>query len=59
MLHIRQKASSFNPGEVYAVVITDGWEYPLELHPSIIEQPEIFEIADCEIPPNAEYSIYE
>ena len=46
MIHIRQKVSSFNPHEVYSVVITDDWEYPLELHPSIIEHPEIFEIAD-------------
>ena len=59
MIHIRQKVSSFNPHEVYSVVITDDWEYPLELHPSIIEHPEIFEIADCDIPNHAEFMIYD
>jgi hypothetical protein len=50
MKHIRQRNSSTIPGEVYAVVITTDWNKPLEEHPSVVEHPEMFEVADCEIP---------
>jgi len=45
MKHIRQKDT-----ETYTVVLTEGWDKPLEEHPSIIEHPEVFEIVDCELP---------
>ena len=53
MIHIRQKDLS-----TYTVVITDEWTFPLEEHPSIVEHPEIFEIADCEIPEEHQYLNY-
>ena len=58
MKHIRQKDSSFNSNEAYSVVITTDWNNPLEEHPSIVEHPEVFEIADCNIPNNAQYLNY-
>jgi hypothetical protein len=54
MKHIRQKNSSIITGEVYAIVLTNNWNKPLEEHPSILEHPEIFEIVDCEIPNHVE-----
>lgn len=59
MIHIRQKNSSIISGQVYSVVVTKDWNKPLEEHPSIIEHPETFEIADCEIPNHAEFMIYD
>jgi hypothetical protein len=59
MIHIRQIKSSTIPGEVYSVVVTKDWNKPLEEHPSIVEHPELFEIADCDIPNHSEYMIYE
>jgi hypothetical protein len=59
MIHIRQKFDLSARQEIaYTVVVTDGWEQPLEEHPSIVEHPELFEIADNEIPENAQYLIY-
>lgn len=59
MKHIRQKDSSFDSSESYIVVKTDDWTLPLEDHPSIIEHPEFFEIADCDLPNNFSYLIYQ
>jgi hypothetical protein len=58
MKHIRQINSVGT--DSYTIVITDGWESPLEEHPSILEHPEIFEIADnSEIPNYHQYVEYE
>ena len=53
MEHIRQKDLT-----TYTIVITDNWDKPLNEHPSIVEHPEIFEIANCEIPDNHQYLNY-
>lgn len=53
MIHIRQK--NINP---YTIVVTDGWDKPLDEFPCLIEHPELFEIADCDIPENVQYLIY-
>jgi hypothetical protein len=60
MIHIRQKNSVINKGEdiIYTIVKTDNWTLPLSEHPSIVEHPEIFEIADCDIPSNFQYLNY-
>jgi hypothetical protein len=58
MIHIRKKDSSFDPHIAYTVVITTNWDKPLEEHPSVVLEPEVFEIADCEIPSHAQYMIY-
>jgi hypothetical protein len=42
----------------YTVVDTTGWTLPLNEHPSIVENPEIFEIVDEEIPEHAQTLIY-
>jgi len=47
MKHIRQKNIA---GTTYTVVITEGWDKPLEEHPTIVEHPEVFEVVDCDIP---------
>jgi hypothetical protein len=54
MIHIRQKDLT-----TYTIVITEGWDKPLEQHPSIIEHPEVFEIANCEIPEQIQYLNYQ
>lgn len=58
MEHIRKKDSSFDPSICYSVVITSDWNKPLSEHPSIVNEPDIFEIADCDIPAHAEHMIY-
>lgn len=57
-LHIRQKNSSKGENKTYTVVKTTGWEGDLKDHPSIKENPELFEISDDEIPKDAEYLNY-
>lgn len=54
MIHIRQKTEG-----IYTIVNTNGWNQPLEEHPSIVEHPELFEIVDAEIPEIVQYLIYE
>ena len=54
MIHIRQKDLT-----IYTIVNTDGWDKPLEQHPSIVEHPESFEIVDCDIPVYVQYLNYE
>ena len=56
MKHIRQINSVGT--NTYTVIKTDDWDKPLEEHPSIIEHPETFEIADCDIPNQHQYLIY-
>lgn len=56
MKHIRQINSVGT--NTYTVVKTDDWTAPLEEHPSVIEKPEVFEIADCELPDYIQYVIY-
>jgi hypothetical protein len=58
MKHIRKKDSSFDTGIAYTVVITTDWNQPLEEHPTIVNEPDVFEIADCDIPPHAQHMIY-
>jgi hypothetical protein len=61
MIHIRQKLDISNKiGEViaYTIVDTTGWTFPLEQHPSIVENPDLFEIVDSEIPEYAQTLIY-
>lgn len=56
MIHIRQINSVGT--NTYTVVKTDDWDKPLEEHPSVVEHPETFEIADCELPDYIQYVIY-
>ena len=61
MIHIRQKLDVTNKnGELiaYSVIYTTNWILPLEQHPSIVDNPELFEIVDEEIPPHAQTLIY-
>jgi len=53
--HIRQKNSSEEESRAYTVVIADE---ELEVHGSIVEHPNLFEIVDIEIPEDAQYLIY-
>lgn len=54
MRHIRQ-INSVNT-DSYTVVIA---EEPLELHPSIVNNPDLFEISEDEIPEIHQYLNYE
>lgn len=56
MKHIRQINSVGT--NTYTIVKTDDWNQPLEEHPSVVEHPETFEVADCEIPDYIQYVIY-
>ena len=58
MEHIRQKNSSEVEGFIYTVVVTTGWTLPLADHPSIVENPTLFEIVDTAIPDNVQYLKY-
>lgn len=61
MIHIRQKIDLTNKiGELvaYTVVDTSNWTAPLEEHPSIVENPDLFEIVDEEIPTHAQTLYY-
>lgn len=61
MIHIRQKLDVTNKtGDLiaYNVVYTANWTLPLDQHPSIVENPELFEIVDEEIPSHAQTLIY-
>lgn len=61
MIHIRQKLDLTNKvGELiaYSVVYTQDWNQPLTEHPSIVENPDLFEIVDEEIPSHAQTLIY-
>ena len=57
MRHIRQ-INSVNTN-TYTVIVLDGWDRPLEEHPSIVEHPELFEISEEEIPEQHQYLIYQ
>lgn len=62
MIHIRQKIDLSNKiGELiaYTVVDTTGWSAPLDEHPSIVENPDVFEIVDEEIPQHAQTLYYQ
>ena len=56
MKHIRQIDSVILTP--YTIVVIDNWNKPLEEHPSVIEHPELFEIANCEIPELRQYLNY-
>ncbi|CAB5218804.1 hypothetical protein UFOVP215_21 [uncultured Caudovirales phage] len=58
MIHIRKKDSSFDPNIAYSVVVTSNWNEPLEQHPTMVLEPDVFEIADCDIPSHAQYMTY-
>lgn len=53
-MHIKQKNNIQIEAEnvVYTVVVTTGWEQPLEDHPSIKENPNNFEIVAGDPPDN-------
>jgi len=57
MRHIRQINSLGT--NTYTVVVTDGWDKPLEEHPSIVEHPELFEISEDAIPEYIQYLVYQ
>jgi hypothetical protein len=62
MIHIRQKLDLTNKiGELiaYSVVYTSNWDRPLEEHPSIVENPDVFEIVDEKVPSHAQTLIYQ
>jgi hypothetical protein len=62
MTHIRQKLDNTNKiGDLiaYSVVHTSDWTLPLEQHPSIVNNPDLFEIVDEEIPQHAQTLIYQ
>ena len=52
--HIHQKNIAAGRGDieqpVYTVVVTEGFEEDLSLHPSVIDRPDLFEIVEGEIP---------
>jgi len=55
MLHIRQKDSQRDPSQgAYTVVDVSNWLYPLDTHPSLIEEPLKFELVDEDIPAHAQ-----
>lgn len=60
MEHIRQKINLALKGVeiAYTVVDTTNWTLPLNEHPSIVENPDLFEISNDEIPDNAQYLKY-
>lgn len=59
MEHIRQKLNlAAKELQAYTVVITTDWTLPLSEHPSIVENPDIFEISTDAIPENAQYLNY-
>jgi len=57
MEHIRQINSVGT--NTYTVVVTNNWTLPLADHPSVVEHPELFEIADCDIPEEHQFLIYQ
>jgi hypothetical protein len=62
MIHIRQKLDLTNKvgGLIaYSVVYTADWVLPLEQHPSIVNNPDLFEIVNEEIPQHAQTLIYQ
>lgn len=63
MKHIKQIDSIVRGIDtIYTVVITTGYggvnEPPLEEHPSIVENPTLFEIVDQDIPSDAQFLNY-
>jgi hypothetical protein len=63
MIHIRKKDSSKDPHIAYTVVISDGYggdgQPPLNQHPCILNEPDIFEVCDDDIPPHFQTMIYQ
>jgi hypothetical protein len=57
MKHIRQINSIGT--NTYTVVVTEGWDKPLEEFPAVVEHPELFEISEEEIPEQHQYLIYQ
>lgn len=61
MKHIRQINSVGT--ESYTVVVTIGYggegEPTLEEHPSVVNMPDVFEIADCDLPDYYQFAIIE
>jgi len=58
MLHIRQKSTATGKSlhSNYTVIITDKWkEKDLHKHPAVVENPQIFEIVEDDIPEHAQY----
>jgi hypothetical protein len=62
MQHIKQKNSSLDDNKAYTIVITEGYgglgEPPLSEHPSIVENPTLFEIVNDDPPADAQFLRY-
>ena len=62
MIHIRKKDSRKEEGWAYTLVITDGYggegEPPLEQHPCIVNEPDVFELVDDTLPDVYQIMIY-
>jgi hypothetical protein len=67
MAHIRRKVND-TPSPTnrlaYIIVITDNWQLPLEQHPHILNNSDIYEISNDSIPEDTsiwsiEYESYE
>lgn len=56
MPHIKQKNSSELEGYTYTVVIDNG--NLLGQHPAVLEEPNLFEVVDQDIPEDAQYLKY-
>ena len=57
MKHIRQKNSV---DKTYTVVITTNWDDDdLVNHPSIVENPDLFEISESDIPSDMQFLKYQ
>jgi hypothetical protein len=53
MAHIRRKINgtpSANNRLAYIIVITDNWQLPLDQHPHILNNSDIYEITNDSIP---------
>jgi hypothetical protein len=50
--HIRQIGSSYQEGWAYTIVNTSNWTLPLEQHPLLINQPNLYELVYAIIPNN-------
>jgi hypothetical protein len=53
MRHIRRKIegiASVTNRLAYTIVVTDHWTLPLEQHPRIVENGDIYEITEEDIP---------
>ena len=48
--HIRQIGSSYEEGWTYTIVNTSNWTLPLEQHPLVLNEPNLYELVYAIIP---------